>query len=104
MQAGPAAFYEGLKKAHELGDEAHIIIDDDAMLSKDFCRTAVGQSPEKSRDTCICRGCKDRGLYCPGSPSADEKTGLQNGKNPTGEISKGVFLLRYGLLLWLDDP
>ena len=92
---GAGGFYEGLKKAHELGDEAHIIIDDDAMLSK--------ESPEKSRDTCICRGCKDRGLYCPGSPSADEKTRLQNGENRTGGISKGVFLLRYGLLLRSDD-
>ena len=35
---GAGGFYEGLRRAHALGDEAHIIIDDDAMLDKDFAR------------------------------------------------------------------
>lgn len=33
---GAGGFYAGLSKAHELGDEWHIIIDDDAMLKPDF--------------------------------------------------------------------
>lgn len=33
---GAGGFYEGLRIAHELGDMAHIIIDDDAMLEKVF--------------------------------------------------------------------
>ena len=43
---GAGGFYEGLKKAHELGDEAHIIIDDDAMLLKTLqnsCWTKPGK-------------------------------------------------------------
>ena len=41
---GAGGFYEGLKKAHELGDEAHIIIDDDAMLSKDFAEQLLDKA------------------------------------------------------------
>lgn len=33
---GAGGFYEGLKLAHELHDDCHIIIDDDAMLAADF--------------------------------------------------------------------
>lgn len=35
---GAGGFYEGLRIAHGLGDDAIIIIDDDAMLDRDFAR------------------------------------------------------------------
>lgn len=35
---GAGGFYAGLSKAHELGDDWHIIIDDDAMLKPDFAQ------------------------------------------------------------------
>lgn len=46
---GAGGFYEGLRIAHELGDEAHIIIDDDAMLTKDFAKKlcdSAGNNPD----------------------------------------------------------
>ena len=33
---GAGGFYYGIKLAHRLGDDWHLIIDDDAMLSKDY--------------------------------------------------------------------
>ncbi len=33
---GAGGFYYGIKLAHELGDDWHLIIDDDAMLSRDY--------------------------------------------------------------------
>uniref|UniRef100_UPI0040289A9D glycosyltransferase n=1 Tax=Lachnospira sp. TaxID=2049031 RepID=UPI0040289A9D len=33
---GAGGFYYGLKAAHQLGDDWHVIIDDDAMLELDF--------------------------------------------------------------------
>lgn len=43
---GAGGFYMGMQTAHLLGDEMHIIIDDDAMLSPDFAEILIGKAQE----------------------------------------------------------
>ena len=43
---GAGGFYAGLQKAHLLGDEMHIIIDDDAMLEVDFAERLLAKAEE----------------------------------------------------------
>lgn len=88
---GAGGFYEGLKKAHELGDEAHIIIDDDAMLSKDFAEQLLDKARKNPEILAFAGAVKTEGCIARDHRQRMKRPGFRMEKIPLEEYQKESF-------------
>ena len=88
---GAGGFYEGLKKAHELGDEAHIIIDDDAMLSKDFAEQLLDKARKNPEILAFAGSVKTEGCIVRDHRQRMKRPGFRMEKIPLEEYQKESF-------------
>lgn len=88
---GAGGFYEGLKKAHELGDEAHIIIDDDAMLSKDFAEQLLDKAHKNPEILAFAGAVKTDGCIARDHRQRMKRPGFRMEKSHWRNIKRSLF-------------